>query len=487
VTARKFDHVIVGGGIAGLWLARTLSSRGRSVALVERGARHAGDEGAAQPPLRFPERVNVGATQARRHVLTGNGSVWGGALVRNDPESLRVMFDVGSDDEDLDRLLASYEIVERRLAAPATRRFTLPAVPHAPSVCEFSVLPGRRRNVAKMMLDACAGDDRVALFCPAEVVGLDLGPDGRLGALTVRDARGTDVALRGEHVVLAMGVVDANIFARTRFSAAIDVPRCRSGTRLHDHWSIPVAKLRWKRGAGLDWLYPPTFRNGCIQGRRAELSVDLPWGRRAGFVHLQAQYDLVEPYATIKRWMNARQEGRPWMQQAAFVLPLVRHAGLLARLGWSRYLERRLFVADGMELNVVLDFESFPSERNRIEIEAGGPSLYWDVREQDVTAYRALAFEALVRMTSWAETRGLDFETLVDVGDAAALERDLRTRATDAYHLGGGLAVGRAPDWRFHRVRNLGVIGTAAFARPGIANPVATILAMCESYARRLG
>ena len=44
-------------------------------------------------------------------------------------------------------------------------------------------------------------------------------------------------------------------------------------SRLHDHWSLPVARLRWKRGTGLDWLYPPTFRNGYIQGRRVEFEL----------------------------------------------------------------------------------------------------------------------------------------------------------------------------------------------------------------------
>jgi hypothetical protein len=252
---------------------------------------------------------------------------------------------------------------------------------------------------------------------------------------------------------------------------------------------LPIARLQWKRGAGLEWLYPPTFRDGYIQGGRVEFEATLPGGTHAGFVHLQAAYDLIEPYATIKAWMNARQEGRSWREQVRFVARLLRDAPRMARIGYDRLFHRRLFVPDGMELTVVMDFESCASPRNRLTFENGEHRLYWDVRDEDVAAFAVLRTQGLALIQRWARECRLDLRVLAVGEDIDTQGAYLRSHATDAYHLGGGLALNRdpregllAPDLRFHRLRNWAVISTAAFSRPGIANPVETLLAMCEEY-----
>jgi hypothetical protein len=485
----RTDLVVLGAGIAGLWLASEALALGRSVVVVERGGAPGGVEPPPRPPLAFPERTNEGAIAARHHVLTGNGSYWGGALVRNDDASLRDMLDLAADDPMLGMLHRAYARVESRLGAPATTRFTQTGAAGDPRVVELSVLPGRRRNVARASWEACRAHPRCVLLNPAEPAAFERTTDGLLHGLIVRDPGGAELRVIGDQFALATGVVDANLLTLEHLAPSVDAREARSGTKLHDHWSIPIATLRWRRNAGLEWLYPPTFRGGCIRGRRAELAVTLPWGRHAGFLHVQANYDAVEPYATIKRWMSARQEGHPWHQQLGFLLPLARHGTRLVRLGVSRYLGKSLYVGDGMELTAVLDFESFASEKNRIELDGSGATVYWDVRDEDVAAFRALAGQALGALLSWTGAYGLDATPLVDPGDEVSIERELRARATDAYHLGGGLAAGSdparslvAPDLRFHRLRNVGVVGTAAFARPGVANPVATILALCETY-----
>ena len=489
----RVDHVVVGGGLAGLWLAQTLLSRGRTVAVVERGARRLDAEAPASPALRFPQRPNIGATQARHHVLTGNGSYWGGGLVRNDDDSLRRMFDLPADAGAVRGLVAAYDAIERRLGAPPAGRFAAGSEGDPVRVCEVNVLPGRRRNLGRTVLTLCLRDPGFHLLCPARVVHLEIDSANRVEAVIVLADDGSSLELRAEHVVLAMGVVDTNLFAQAHLAALVDGPSVRIGTRLHDHWSLPIAKLRWKGRAGLDWLYPPTFRGGCVQGRRVELEARLPWGVHAGFLHIQAHYDEIEPYATIKRWMSARQEGRGWGHQAGFLGPLLRHGGRLGRIGWSRYVERQLFVPDGTPLDVVLDFESCAAGENRLTHEDGEHRMYWDVREQDVAAFAALASRALRLASDWAGAASVELEASTPPDDPGALESYLRAHAVDAYHLGGGLAVGAdpgraalAPDFRFHGVRNLGVISTAAFARPGLANPVETLLAMCERYAATL-
>jgi len=164
----------------------------------------------------------------------------------------------------------------------------------------------------------------------------------------------------------------------------------------------------------------------------------------------------------------------------------------MLRIARSRIVDHRLFVADGTELTVVLDFESFAHPRNRLTVESGEPCLYWDLRDEDVQAFGALRARGLSVLTPWTKQSGIDVTVLADHGREAE-RAHLAAHAVDAFHLGGGLSVRQdpaegvlAPDLRFHRIRNLAVLGTAAFARPGIANPVETLLAMCENYVRSL-
>jgi choline dehydrogenase-like flavoprotein len=487
------DHLIIGGGIAGIWLARRLLSMGRSVAIIEVGPHTVEGALPPRPPLHFPERENLGGVQARHHALTGNSSFWGGALIRNDAQSLRRMFDLEEHAGALDGLSQSYDMVEQQLRAPSLARSPLEQAPHLARLAEVNVLPGRQRNLAKTVLRSCAGNPEFHLLCAAELMDVDVGGDGRVMAVTALDDVGSPIDIHAAHYVLSAGVIDSNLLALTKLASVFGDLRSRIGTCLHDHWSVPVARLRWKRGAGLEWLFPPSFRKGFIQGRRVEIDVALPWGVHSGFLHVQAQYDLVEPYATIKRWMNARQEGQPWWRQARFLLPLIGRSRRMAQIGYSRCIDRRLFVADGMELTVVMDFESYASPLNRLTLENGEHRLHWDVREEDFAAFAAMLPLGIGLMKRWASESGLDLLLLADGDDLEAQRQYLKAHAVDAYHLGGGLAVRRdaqqgllAPDLRFHKIPNLAVVGTAAFARPGIANPVETLLAMCENYARNL-
>ena len=492
----QVDHAIVGAGIAGLWLARRLLSMGRSVAMIEVGPRSADGTRPAHPPLHFPERRNIGAVMARNHMLTGNSSFWGGALLRNDDPSLRGMFDLGDDAagaKALGEFASSYDAVERQLKAPASERSILPQAPHPARLAEVNVLAGRHRNLARTVLGSCAEHPQFTLLCPATVADVELTGDGGIAAMTATSDDGSPVVIRAAHFVLSAGVIDSNLFVMTHLSRALGDGAQTVGTRLHDHWSLPIARLRWKRGANLEWLFPPSFRGGFIQGRRVEISAPLPWGEHSGFLHIQAQYDLVEPYATIKRWMAARQEGQSWFRQARFVWPLAGQAPRMARIAYNRLVNKRLWLAEGMELTVVMDFESFASPHNRLALDGGEHHLHWDVREQDVSAFEALLCQGTDLMSHWQKKGGLDLEFLVERETPGAQGEYLRTHAVDAYHLGGGLAVGRnstrgllSPDLRFHKIPNLAVVGTAAFARPGIANPVETLLALCERYVSAL-
>lgn len=484
----EIDHVIMGAGIVGIWLAHRLLSMGRSVALVEIGSADAEESRMPAPTVYFAERENFGVTKARNHVLTGNSKYWGGGLMRNDANSLCKMFNLESTSNILDEFTECYQFVEQQLEIPSKVRAS---VEDNVRISEISVLPGKHRDIANNLLGPFSGGPKLKVFCNAGIVKFDYGVSNRIEAVTLSSPDDSQIVLVAKHYVLSMGVVDSNIFALTTLLPILKKTGHLIGKNLHDHWSIPIVKIAWKNNAGLDWLYPPTFRGKVIQGVHAEIDADCPWGLQAGFLHLQAEYDQVEPYATIKRFLHARQQGQRLGGQLQSFLPLAWHIGGLSALGYNRYVRRRLFVPDGMELSFFLDFESYPSEKNRFVVENGVTKLYWDVREEDVVAFSSLIARSNALIRRWARDRGLQVELLTEDDSSGKLEEYLRKHVIDAYHLGGGLAVGASAersvlnqDFRFHEIGNLAAIGTATFAHAGVANPVETLLAICERYSR---
>ena len=97
-------------------------------------------------------------------------------------------------------------------------------------------------------------------------------------------------------------------------------------------------------------------------------------------------------------------------------------------------------------------------------------------------------------MEALARRFSMTFEPVDSLAAASAPEEHLARCATDAYHLGGGVQAAQTaadgilrPDLRMHTVSNVHMVSTAAFRRPGIANPVHTLLALADRLTRRLG
>ncbi len=483
----EFDHVILGAGIVGIWLARKLLESGRSVALVEIGPAQHKKQKEAVPALFFSERANVGAIKARNHVLTGNSAYWGGGLIRNNYESIRGIFGLAPDDENVFRYDKYYEAAERRLNIHSFRRAAEGEGNFVHGVTsELAVLPGSRRGLWRDISAITKKHTGLRLFCEAEVCSVDFDNEN-VRSITVLLADGSQVVLAARKFVVTMGAVDSNLFVMRHLLQRVACHE-RVGRFLHDHWSVPIARLAWKRHTPFDAFFPPRFQGGLLIGRRIEIRSDDSMGTQ-GFVHFQAAYDSVEPYATIKNILYARQQGQRAGANMRHIARMAVHGIDFLRLAYYRVVKQELFVPDDMQITVTLDFESFPSERNQLRSSDGKVFFDWDVRDQDVNSFGGLLESSSRLIERLLAEFGPQTYVMAEPAPSDRLSAFLKAHAVDAYHLGGGLEVASAPgegvvdhNFRFWGTGNMAIISTAVFKRPGIANPVLTLLAMCEHY-----
>jgi hypothetical protein len=493
VKETKVDVVILGAGIVGIGLAYLLAKRGRVVGIIELGSQDASEMKDPRPEIMFPERSNEGAVKARRQVLTGNSRFWGGGLIRNEPMHLREMFHGGSDSHFLSRMRMAYQLVENEFKASPSERVKGLADDIDYAISEIIVLSGRRRSLADFLLPPLLANSKVHFNCNAEVTRIVCSEKGQIGSIEYFTKEAGSARFISERFVLAMGVIDSNLFVQRHLMPIFSRSEQPAGSGLHDHWSVSIAKFVWKNSKRRDWIFPIGFRGPNITGRRVELGAVCPWGTYYGFLHAQAPYAEIEPYAGIKSLMDGRQQGKSIAQLIVDGAAVVRYAPDLVRIGIERYVKKRLFVRDGVELELVLDFESFPHPHNRIEHHGDKACLYWDIRDEDVVAFGEMLKQAKPLIEGWSQELGLRFELLVNRFDIPSLQDYLTQHATDAFHLGGGLAFGEINGvWSWGRgvqspgKGNLVVMSTAAFRRSGIANPVETLLAMCEVYVSSL-
>ena len=479
---KPYDLVVLGGGIVGIWTALRAERQGLRVAILEIGPASLSEREEPRPPIHFPERVNQGAIEARNHVMTGNSPFWGGGLVRNPPEDLAGLFGpLGGQ-----AVESFYPEIESILGIRPQPKASTPPSWAGHCLLEVVVLPGRRRGLWRDFLGrAPSRAGGILVFERADILGVDRSEDGRLLGITFSQRSGVETRIEADWFSLSMGAVDSIHFVQQHMSGLLG-PSARGlvGTGMHDHWSVPIARIHWKNGTAMQSLFPPKFGRGGIVGRR----IPLP----NGFLHITANYDAIPPYDKVKKFLSLRQEkAKPGtlLQAACSTLS---HPWLMLKAGLHYLANHELFVRDGESVTLTLDFESAADPENRLVSRPGQLDLHWDLRIPDEIRFH----EILEGIRPWIETQSLDDgaapEWLVPNSAPRAVSEYLRANARDAYHLGGGLQPELANEGISHLdgtltgCSNLLLNTSAVFNRPGQANPVLTLLARANQLIDRL-
>lgn len=494
-----FDTVVLGGGIVGSAIAAGFAAKGHSVALVERGGGTVAGQVAARPIVECSKRMHVGCFQARNHVLGGNGHYWGGGLIRPPDMDLHECLGISEcANENSASLVANFNNVEELFGIRRSpNRAPFPVKDSAIGTCQLSeicVLPGKLRNTSRYLLDRFRRMSRCETLTCAEVASFShngTGSSGRNVSSVIINQGGALRELAARCFVIAAGVVDSNLMVLAHAQQlGLEIGGAGLGRRLHDHLSVPIARVRLSSNRELRDLLAPRFRDGLVVGRRFELKCGTGWGAQ-GLLHFTLRFDAVSPYREIKQLMLLRQQGASPNHLVKASLPLLIRVPELLRIAVERFLKRRLYLSDGLVVCATLDFETFPHPANALRLFGDRAEFAWAITSEDELAYLELLDKANRLILELARNYGMTVEPLGDFSSPRKAIDYLHAGASDAFHLGGGLAangdgVGVVDqNLRLIGTQNVYVVSSAVLQRPGVVNPTHTLLALADRFVTR--
>jgi choline dehydrogenase-like flavoprotein len=489
------DFIIIGGGIAGLSIARQLAAQGHDIAVLESGGEKPEERTQAlydgkatlSAPGNDTRDVSDFMTASRQRCLGGSGNVWGGKCAPLEPldferrewiphsgwpvtrRQLRGYYDRACELLELPKFDSPESAIGRlqeNIFAGRSKAFT--PRPRSYTSCT-GASPGPQYGAFKR---AAIDHPRIRIYLHANVTNIQLDPQGRsVESLTVRCLNGRAHRAKGRAYLLATGGIEnARLLLASR-----DVHE--NGVGNHSDWlgrgflvHTTVAR------------FPATSLS--LMRDQAEL----------------APYDITareRPHFVIGSSDTAQRQTRTGNFTATLSTP-IRTPSASDRSVHS--IAQRLTGSRGaFHQATYLMVEHAPNRDSRSKLseqardELGMPRIELDIR------YDEPSLDTLEQMTQ---------RLAIELGrlDAGRLQWSLtrheivRNMNLSRHHMGGTRMARSAKDGvvdadcRVHGVDNLYVAGSSVFPTSGIANPTLTLLALgfrlgdhlASHFARRL-
>lgn len=475
--------VIVGGGIAGIALARQLADAGVDVAILESGAEQVDDRtqnlyagamtvGDANGTQQYDRYL----TESRVRAFGGSGNVWGGKCAPLDPMDFERREWVPHSGWPIDRA-ALQPFYDRACDLLELPRFPAPAAPGAdpllgsgarlftPRTRAYTRYTGGIPNGPYAAFKRGAAEHaRIRVYLNANVTRIVLQPDGgRVASLEVGGFSGRRHTARAESYILATGGIE-NV---RLLLASNDVQKAGIGNHS-------------------DWLGRGFQGHTTIFGSRPSL-----WALRApGDLAPYNPRLLDRPHMVIGISDEAQRRGRA----LNFTTTLAGNVSNPPRAALSVHaLARRLAgAAADAHRGIYFMVEHAPNRDSRIGLNQderdplGMPRVRIDMR------HAALELESLERSVSelgrelgrlgagrlhWADHR-TDWQQSM-----SSLSRHHMGATRTSVSPRDGVVDEHA---RVHGVGNLYVAGSSVFPTSGIANPTLTLLALALRMGDRL-
>lgn len=482
--------IVVGAGLAGLFLADALASRGVRVLVLESGADTQETETHPLNAVELEGDIYRGAEHGRFRCLGGTSTRWGGALLPYLPGDLEPHAcgwhqGWGIRPEALDRRLAAAEAafgveLDAYDGASGQSGNLLPGfLPRQPKWPTF-----RNRSTANLFARRIRNDPRVEIWTNASVSKIDLGAD-RVEGVTAQAVRsGHVLRARAPVVVLAAGAIETTrllLLLNRSQDDRLFPPDTPLGTGLHDHLSAPIADLADVDRRQIVRLFGFRFVKGGMRNLRFELApkVRAEAGLPAAFLHVAFTRDPDCGFEGLRGLFQAVQ--RRQLPHGADLRRILFDLPWFARAVWWRMVEQRVFppTGSGFELHLVTEQEPNPTHRMTLADKSADPfglplaHIAWRVTEADLSRFRTLADLAVTR---WRAGTLAKYAEVVPRPEAE-IDEMLRSGG-GIYHPAGTTRIGPTDrtgvvdvELNVHGVPGLRALATSVFPSVGGSSP----------------
>ena len=506
----KFESVvcIVGGGIAGLLLARRLAGYGIGVHLLEAGGHTLESRSQEIYRVEMAGRHHEGATAGRFRVFGGSSTRWGGQLLPYTPDIFTPpagtpsakwpisSVDVEPHYAELQKIM---HVTDRSPDRESLKSFQTDEPLDGSDVnIRFSKWASfSKRNLANTVGRECLASSRITVFLHANVTSIEVSRErGLAERIIAKSYDGKTFSFQAKYFVVCAGTIESCrllLASRTGFDCGIGNSTDQVGRYFHDHISVAAANVPATARRGFVRLFSPVLVEGTLHTAKLEASPALR--NKHQLLAVMAHFAIEEPegsgIAELRDFLQGVQQGKAVRNLAKAALALPRCSADIARVLWCARFRKRRAISNRATIKLRLDSEQLPSAENRIRLSArrdmlGMPQsiIQWGISEEEHRTVQIYA-KVVDRFLNRLGLTPLDWRPELWEQDDSWLKL---TR--DTYHPMGGTRMGTNPNnsvvdpnLQVHGVSNLFISSCSVFPGGGSSNPTFTLMAL----ALRLG
>lgn len=481
---------IIGGGVAGLTLARKLVSLGHEVLLLEAG----GHTPEAFTPIQQAGHPHPGTSEPRPRALGGTSLTWGGQLLPFPQDSAWPIStaDLAPFTAEAESLLAvdslSYDAAEFFTQIHQPTPSLLNQLPQLDaSLSKFT--PFSHRNLAHTLGEKLRTHSKARIVLHAHATELLLAATrDHIEAVLVRTPSGRTHRIEADHFILAAGTIETvHLLLMSR------IGNDQVGRNFHDHLTIPAATLREPARSQLlaalrPWIFGGKSHRGTLHSLKLSASPNLQ--RQLNLLPILAHLTIDEPdtsgIGALRTLLRARQQNNLAATLRTTFPQLPRALADAARLTLSARTQHRRYVSPRATVQLRLNAAQRTPSTSRITLSSDlQPILDWRIDPTELTTLRAFA----QHLRTHLKLDGLDWNPSLFTPDLTAPLPNL----DDARHAMGGATMGTNPrtsvvdpNLRVHGLRNLFIASAAVFPDGSPQLPTLPLMSLTLRLAQRL-
>lgn len=489
---RFADFVIIGGGTAGLLLAKLLSDSDLSVIVLESGSKEQRTDRHPFNRVVTTGMTYSGAEDGRFRCLGGTSTRWGGAMI----PFLRADLKEFEWNTEYDSVLKFIPILEETFQLNdgpynIMSEFTSCQSDYIMRAAKWPSF--RNRNLALLLKSDIENRPNLEVWLNATGVEFD-EQSGVIKKILAKSLNNKQLNVEAKQVIIASGAIEATrmlLLLEENVPSFQEIGTRATGSRFSDHISAPIATLVPSNKAELNQLFGYQFeKKGVMRNIRFEMNEDsiLRGKVPPHFFHVSFKPPLNSPFNQLRDFYRQVQQGNfPSLKN---LIELLKSLPWLIRAAYWKFYKHRLLYPQGSEIEIHLVLEQVALDANTIKLsilekDSFGiplPEIHWKVSPIDASNF---IFAAQAFQSFWEESKLSRIATFHPrkIMDEKYLENSLFSESTGIFHPTGTTPIGNeigsstvSKDLKVHGYENLYLVSTSILQTGCGANPTMTEL-----------